>query len=498
MDIKQIRKTILVVAVIVCNSIVNHLTGQNAPKREMRGIWISTVSNIDWPSKPGMSARQLKQEANDILDHLEQMGFNAVFFQVRPASDAFYASSFEPWSSYLTGQQGIAPGKGFDPLQYWIEQAHQRGIELHAWVNPFRATTNASTGVSPQHITQTHPEWLIQYNKKAYIDPGIPEAREHIHRIIEEITLNYDIDGIHLDDYFYPYPVAKEIFGDTLSYKTNNPEALAVGDWRRQNINRFIEGAQKAVKRHKPWVAFGVSPFGVWRNASEDARGSQTKAGTTAYDILHADVLTWMQNKWIDYVIPQIYWETTHPSANFNTLAEWWAKQPGCTKYLGHALYKINNGTPSWNNKDEMPQQLAKARKTKEIEGSVLFSYSQFRRDLLGLDSFLVYNHYRTKALTPIMASQKIGTIKIDQIKEKNHILQWQSNNDQQVRFFIVYRWPKKETSTARDGRYIYSITNLSTIKLDHQAKGKYYYMVSPVDRFRREHQPSKRIKVKH
>lgn len=498
MNIKQIRKAILVVAVTVCSCMVNHLTGQNSPKHEMRGIWISTVSNIDWPSKPGLSARQLKKEADVILNHLQQMGFNAVFFQVRPASDALYASSHEPWSGYLTGQQGVAPEKSFDPLRYWIDQAHRRGIELHAWLNPFRATTNAQKGISPQHITQTHPEWLIQYNKKAYIDPGIPEARSYILKIIEEITQNYDIDGIHLDDYFYPYPVAKEIFGDTLSYKIHNQEALSIGDWRRHNINQFIEGAKRTVKSNKPWVAFGVSPFGVWRNASEDARGSQTTAGTTSYDILYADVLTWIQNKWIDYVIPQVYWETTHPSANFNTLAEWWAKQPGCTKYLGHALYKINNGTTPWNNKDEMPGQLAKARKTKSIEGSVLFSYSQFKRDLLGLDSFLTHNHYRHKALTPPLTSNKNSDIKIEHLKKKKHILHWQSNNDQQVRFYIVYRWTKKERFTTRHGRYIHLITDQNTIKLDNETNGKFYYMVAPVDRFRQEHQPSKKIKVKH
>ena len=498
MNTSLIRKAILISTIIISSCFGIHMNAQTSPKREMRGIWISTVSNIDWPSKPGLTTKQLQQETDGILDHLQEMGFNAVFFQVRPASDAFYASSIEPWSVYLTGKQGEAPEKDFDPLQYWIEQSHRRGMELHAWINPFRATTNVQKGSSPLYITQTHPEWIIQYNKKGYIDPGIPEARSYLYKIIEEITHNYDLDGIHLDDYFYPYPVEKETFGDALSFQAHNPKALPLAEWRRQNINQFIAGAHKTVKTTKPWIAFGVSPFGVWRNASDDARGSQTKAGTTAYDILYADVLTWMENQWIDYVIPQIYWESAHPSANFNTLAEWWAQQPGCTKYIGHALYKINNGTTAWADKKEIPNQLIKARKTKDIEGSVLFSYKQFNRSLLGLDSFLTTNHYKYKALTPDLYLQKTPAIKIDRIKEKNHILHWQTNNDELVRFFVVYRYQKKDRFNTRDAKFIYRITDGNTIQLDGKRGEKYHYVIAPVDRYRKEHEPSKKIKVKN
>lgn len=498
MKTREISTTIATATIMLMGWLGIHTAAQETPKREMRGIWISTVSNIDWPSKPGLTNKQLQTETDRILDHLQSMGFNAVFFQVRPASDAFYSSSHEPWSVYLSGEQGTAPDKGFDPLQYWIAQAHRRGMELHAWINPFRATTNAQKGSSPKHITQTHPQWIIHFNKKGYIDPGIPSARRHIQEIIREIVREYDIDGIHLDDYFYPYPVGKETFFDTLSFKMHNPEGLPLSDWRRQNINNFIEGVQKTVKETKPWVVFGVSPFGVWRNARDDARGSQTSAGTTSYDMLHADVLAWMNNKWIDYVIPQIYWESSHPSANFNILAEWWSRQKGCSTYIGHALYKVNNGTAAWNDKNEMPNQLQKARKTKNIGGSVLFSYQQFKRDLLGLDSFLIHHHYKNKALVPSLLQKKSPSIKVEKIRKKKHTLQWQTNNDNLVRFYIVYRHSAKEKFSTKDGSHIHLITNQRRISLDPEEGGKFQYMVAPVDLYKKEHEPSKKIKVKY
>ena len=496
MNTVTIRKALILIMAIAMVGL--QLYGQTSPKREMRGIWISTVSNIDWPSKPGLTANQLKKETTAILDHLHKMGFNAVFFQVRPASDAFYASSHEPWSVYLTGEQGSTPDKGFDPLRYWVEQAHQRGMELHAWVNPFRATTNAQNGTSARHITQTHPEWLIQYNKKQYIDPGIPQARSYINTVIQEITQNYDIDGIHIDDYFYPYPVSKETFADTLSFRNYNKQSLSLADWRRQNINLFIQEVQSVIKASKPWVAFGVSPFGVWRNAREDQRGSQTTAGTTAYDILYADVLTWMQNKWIDYVVPQIYWETSHSSANYNTLVDWWAQQPGCQKYIGHAIYKINNGTEAWANSAEMPNQLIKGRKTKDIQGSVLFSYKQFGRDLLGLDTFLIDNHYRNKALTPLILSKKTVPIKITKLKHRKYNLQWKINDKEQVRFYVVYRHLKEQRFSPTKSEFIYGITDQNSLKIDRARGQKYYYSVSAIDVYRKEHELSKEIKIKN
>ena len=496
MNPSKICKVLIISIAIIGIGI--ELTAQTTPKREMRGIWISTVSNIDWPSKPGLAANQLKSEADAIMDQLLKLGFNAIFLQVRPASDAFYASSIEPWSVYLTGNQGTVPEKGFDPLQYWVEQSHQRGIELHAWINPFRAATNAQQGTSPQHITNTHPEWLIQYNKKQYIDPGLPQARAYISKIAEEITRNYDIDGLHIDDYFYPYPAANEPFADTLSFRSFNSRKLSLEDWRRDNINQFIQETHRVIKATKPWVAFGVSPFGVWRNANRDQRGSQTTAGTTAYDILYADVLTWMKNKWVDYVVPQIYWESTHSSANFNTLVDWWAQQNGCIKYIGHAIYKINNGTTAWADKEEMPNQMKKARQSKNIQGSVLFSYKQLNRDLLGLDSFLMADQYRNKALTPMLLSKTYQPIKITHLKQKRHTLQWKTDNDKQVRFFIVYRHHKKEKFAATNSQYIYCITSRNQLKVEHQRGEKYHYRIAPIDLYRKEHELSKAIKIKN
>lgn len=462
----------------------------------MRGIWISSVANIDWPSKQGLSTEQIKTEAIEILDNVTRLGFNCIFLQVRPSSDALYRSSFEPWSSYLTGIQGQAPDDGFDPLQFWTEEAHRRGIELHAWINPFRATTGKNQETAPNHITKTHPEWIIYYDDKGYIDPGNSMAREYICSIIADIATNYDIDGIHIDDYFYPYPSPNKAFADTASFRKHNPSNQPLQQWRRNNINTFVRQAHTTVHNIKPWLVFGASPFGVWRNKKDDSRGSSTTAGTTAYDNLNADILAWMDNGWIDYVVPQIYWESSHPTAGFDTLIEWWSKQEGCPIFIGHGIYKINNGTPAWNNAAEMPNQLNLARKTAGIQGSVMFSYKQFNRDLLGLDTFLLNQHYKTKALVPQMGNEKKENIKIDRIKKKKNILIWDVTGEPDIRFYVIYRYRQKKDSESADAGHIWKITSEKKTDTANEDK-KYYYRIAPVDKFRQEHELSKRIKAK-
>ena len=283
------------------------------PKTEFRGVWIATVVNIDWPKTSKDSVAKQKTDYIEILDTYQKLNYNAVIVQIRSVGDAFYPTKLAPWSKYLTGKEGKAPTPYYDPLEWMITEAHRRGFEFHAWMNPYRATMDYNTAVlSPEHDFFKYPEWMIKYGGKYYYNPALPEVQKHLLNIVDEVVQNYDIDAMHFDDYFYPYKVAGEKFNDTASYEKYN-KGLSIGDWRRDNVNTFVKDVSVSIKNLKPWVQFGISPFGVWRNKSVDPRGSDTEAGQTNYDDLYADPLAWMDNKWIDYLIPQLYWSMDHP-----------------------------------------------------------------------------------------------------------------------------------------------------------------------------------------
>ncbi|HSV76056.1 MAG TPA: family 10 glycosylhydrolase, partial [Bacteroidales bacterium] len=255
--------------------IVNGFVSQNTLARqipqEMRGVWVSTVFNIDWPSRAGLDAAAQQAEAIAILDQAKSLGLNTVFLQVRPSGDAIYPSALVPWSRFLSGRQGQPTQPSYDPLQFWIEQAHRRGLELHAWINPFRATTGLNDHLDPMHAMLRRPDWVVQYGNRNYLDPGLPEVRQHLLEVIAELITRYDIDGLHIDDYFYPYPVWGTEFPDTLSFRRfGNGNPATRNDWRRENINTVIRSIHNLVQQQKPWIKFGVSPFGVWRNRSTD------------------------------------------------------------------------------------------------------------------------------------------------------------------------------------------------------------------------------------
>ena len=294
--------------------------------REFRGVWIATVANIDWPVSPDSPWEVQKREYIKLLDYYKNLNFNAVIVQIRAAGDAFYPSNFAPWSKYLTGKQGKAPATQENPLTWMIKEAHDRGLEFHAWLNPYRATMNLETSdLSPEHDFFKHRNWMLKYGTKWYYDPGLPEVKNHLLAIIKEVVTNYDIDAIHFDDYFYPYKEPKLDFPDKASYDKYKKPGQSRDDWRRQNVNDLILALSQTIKAQKPWVQFGISPFGVWRNQSKDPKGSPTQAGQTNYDDLYADVLLWMKNKWIDYLIPQLYWSMEHRLASHRKLADWWS-----------------------------------------------------------------------------------------------------------------------------------------------------------------------------
>ncbi|MFB9325177.1 family 10 glycosylhydrolase [Paenibacillus aurantiacus] len=352
----------------------------------LRGAWISTVYNLDWPTKASAGkAEQQKQEFLTLLGELQAMGMNAVFVQVRPAGDAFYPSTLAPWSEALSGKQGTAPN--YDPLAFMIEETHKRGMEFHAWFNPFRASVNTKLdNLADNHVAKLHPEWIVNAGGILYVNPGIPEARQHIVDVIAEVANGYDVDGVHLDDYFYP---SSGTFADDAAFAQYNPSGIKdKGDWRRENINAFVRQVDAAVHATKPDMRFGISPFGVWRNKAVDASGSDTKAGVTAYDSMNADVRTWIKQGWVDYVAPQLYWSFQTSAAPYGKLVDWWAQEvrgTGVDLYIGHAGHKVGGKEAGWQSAQEIIDQLRYSAQYAEVKGNLFFSAKDLRKNPLGL-----------------------------------------------------------------------------------------------------------------
>jgi len=341
-----------------------------------------------------------------MLDSLQHIGINAVIVQVRPAADAFYPSQYEPWSEYLEGAQGVAPSPYYDPLQFMIDETHKRNMEFHAWLNPYRAVFNIRTSsVSPTHITRVHRDWFITYGKTKYFNPGLPEVMQYATHIVKDIVTRYDVDAIHMDDYFYPYRIAGKEFPDNAAYKRYG-KGLTKDDWRRSNCDSIIKMIHEVILNIKPAVKFGVSPFGVWRNKSRDIEGSETQAGQTNYDDLYADILLWLKEGWVDYVAPQLYWEIGHRLCDYETLLDWWSTHSyGKHVYVGHGLYRaIEQPTPAWRNSHELPDEIQLLRGNKNIQGSIYFSAANFFENPNGWTDSLRENYYHDPALVPPMS----------------------------------------------------------------------------------------------
>ena len=334
---------------------------------EMRGVWVSTVSNLDWPEVGNYDVKVQKELLKEKFDFIEEQNMNTIFFQVRPMGDALYESSYAPWSKYLTGTLGENPG--YDPLEFAIDEAHKRGLELQAWFNPFRIDSNSEKFNIDNYIDElpeesplkNNPDWIVKYNNYHYLDAGIPEVREYVIDTIIEVVKNYNIDGVVLDDYFYPYPSGGVEFPDEDTYEKYGEGFSSKDEWRRNNIDCFISALYSKIKNTNAEVKFGVSPFGIWRNG-ESVGGSNT-SGLSSYDDVYVDSRKWIQEGWIDYIIPQIYWQFDYNSAPFATLVDWWAKQVENTNvelYIGHAAYKINDSSygEAWLNGNEVINQI--------------------------------------------------------------------------------------------------------------------------------------------
>lgn len=473
-------KNYLVISQILLLLLVgaNLVEGQSvSPKYEMRGVWVATVANIDWPSRPGLKVREQKKEALQIIKHSKALGLNTIILQVRPASDVLYKSAYEPWSKVLTGVAGQSPR--YDPLAYWVEQTHHHGMELHAWINPYRASMNLKEELPAEHPFHTQPEMFVEYGNKLYYNPGHPKSNAHINKVVAELVQNYAIDGIHMDDYFYPYPLQGQAFPDSALYKRLGSDTFnTIEDWRRDNVNQTIRSIQATIQATKPWVQFGISPFGVWRNKSDDPRGSDTKAGTSNYDGLYADVLLWMENRWIDYVVPQLYWGTSHPVANYNTLAAWWNdNHSDIPVYIGHGIYKIGTDKPDWQDAQQLPVQLNQVREYPNLSGSVFFSYKHLKRDLLGLQDSLIANYYHSKALVLAKGDKALGSLhgSVEKLKAGRRKIKWKytSADEAEPLRYIIYRYSALDAFNPDNPEFIFDISYQTKYKLPKK-KGRH------------------------
>ncbi len=418
------------------------------PKREFRGVWVASVGNIDWPSSQGLTSEEQQQEFRELLSFHRQNGLNTVMVQVRPHADALYDSPYEPWSRWLTGKEGKAPNPYYDPLEFMIKECRQQGMELHAWFNPFRAIFDFNDAQidSTRHIFYKHPEWLVTYGKHAYLDPGVPDARQYVLQVIMDVVNRYAIDGVHFDDYFYPYKIDSLQFPDSTTFRRYHNNITDIEDWRRNNINDFVKSVYDSIQAVKPNVKFGISPFGVWRNQDKDILGSATKAGQTSYDDLYADVLTWLKNGWIDYVVPQIYFSIGYAPADYEKLLDWWGRNTyGRQLYIGQAAYKVNNNhDKTWLEPSQIAQQIEMNRRNFQVDGSMYFSARSFNSNPLGIVDSLRKHHYRFPALVPQMTWKEAKALHAPQqvkVARDGHqvLVQWEADIHQDTRYYIVY-----------------------------------------------------------
>lgn len=372
--------------------------GGDAGRGDLRGMWLASVANRDWPSRPGLSAAEQRAELIAYLDGAVRRRLNAVVFQVRPSADALWPSPYEPWSVYLTGVQGRDPG--WDPLGTAVVEAHRRGLELHAWFNPYRVATHTDvTKLTPGHPARVHPDWVVPYGGKLYYNPGLPEVRRFVQDAMLDAVRRYPVDAVHWDDYFYPYPVAGQVFDDDAAYARYGGGFPDRASWRRHNTDRLVREMSERIPRVRRGVRFGISPFGVWRNRSTDPLGSDTAAGVQTYDDLYADTRGWVRRGWLDYVVPQLYWNIGFQAADYAKLLPWWAgvvRDTGVRLHLGEALYK--QGDPAqpapWQDPGELSRHLAFASGYREARGHVFFSGKEVVTDPFGAMARVVADHY--------------------------------------------------------------------------------------------------------
>jgi uncharacterized lipoprotein YddW (UPF0748 family) len=485
---------------------------QPAPKREFRGAWIHVIGQSQYRN---MTSQEMKQYFVNLLDSLQAYHVNAVIFQVRPTADAFYYSEIETWSQYLTGMQGKAPDSNFDPMAFVLEETHKRLMEFHAWLNPYRVTASENDVLCDAHLYYQHPERFLKYGKQLYFDPGLPENRDFICKVVKDILSRYDVDAIHMDDYFYPYPIAGEQFPDENSFKRYAPQqgfsANQVGDWRRNNVNLLIEQVRRTIFAAKPWVRFGISPFGIYRNkkSTPDGSGSNTN-GLQNYDELYADVLLWMQKGWIDYCVPQIYWEIGHQAADYETLIYWWNEQRAKNShlYIGQDVERTMKFPDlQFPERNQLPRKKQLERTLPGIDGTCWWPGYSLVRNSNGIADSLKNNYQAYPALIPAYTHlhkkvpKDVKSLKAEWTPN-GYLLHWQRNGDsanpEKAQYYVIYCFKNGEKIQLNNPAKIVSVTNKTSFLLPYE-KGtmKYKYVVTSVDRFHNETKKGKSKKVK-
>lgn len=479
-------------------------TGSAYPKREFRAAWIQSVNG----QFRGMPTEKLKQNLIGQLNSLQKAGINAIIFQVRPEADALYASRLEPWSRFLTGVQGKAPEPYWDPMQFMIDECHKRGMEFHAWINPYRTKTTLKSELAPNHVYNIHPEWFVTYGDQLYFDPALPESSRHICMVVSDIVSRYDVDAIHMDDYFYPYPIKGKDFPDDASFARFGGGFSNKGDWRRSNVNVLIKKLHETIREIKPWVKFGVSPFGIYRNESSDPLGSKTK-GLQNYDDLYADVLLWAREGWIDYNIPQIYWHIGHPVADYETLVKWWARNTeNRPLFIGQSVMNtVQNADPKNPSINQLPRKMALQRAYQTIGGSCQWPASAVVENAGKYRDALIAEYHKYPALPPVFDfMDNEAPAKVRKMKpvwtEDGYILFWtapkyKEEMNRAVQY-VVYRFNDKEKVNIDDPSHIVAITRDNFYKLPYEdGKTKYRYVVTALDRLHNESKSvGKKIKL--
>lgn len=472
------------------------------PKREFRGAWIQAVNG----QFLGMSPDEMQGYLTNMLNELKKANINAIIFQVRVEGDALYRSQYEPWSRFLTGTQGKDPG--WDPLEWMVKESHARGMELHAWINPYRARTKSTRTLSAKHQGSKHPERFISYDSQLFFNPSLQENRDWICTIVKDIVSRYDVDGFHIDDYFYPYPVGGKQFDDEGFYKRNSRGIGNKGDWRRDNVNRLIWQMHKTVRETKPWVKFGVSPFGIYRNIASSPNGSDTK-GLQSYDDLYADVIHWINEGWVDYCIPQVYWEIGHTAADYETLVKWWAQHASNRPlYIGQDVNRTVRAADLKNsNSHQQPSKFALQRSLPAIQGSCLWDAASAAKNVGHYREVLEQYYHSSPALMPQYkfidkkAPKKIKGIK-RMTTQHGDVLVWLTPNKEKTKAldkvtnYVVYCFAPGEKVNLDKAANIVAITPNTFYHLPKGLSGKYTYVVTSLDRLQNESK-GKKLKVK-
>ncbi len=481
---------------------------QQAPKRELRGAWIATYLGIDWPNRTQTPAQQ-RAAFITIADHHKATGLNVLYVQVRSQCDAMYNSPIEPWSADLTGTQGVAPSTPWDPMEFAIEECHKRGMEFHAWLNPYRAVGNSANlpVFAATHVAKQHPEWLLSQGTLRVLDPGLPQVRDYITTVVDDIVTRYDVDGIHFDDYFYPpaAPAGTTPYNDSASFAAD-PRGFAVkADWRRDNVSLLIKRIYDSIRSIKPWVKFGVSPSGIYRNSTNPAIGTPT-SGLEHYTTLFADTRKWLQEGWVDYIMPQVYWYIGQPGANYAAIVPWWNNNAyGRHVYIGMAGYKVNDAAQAapWMDPKQIPNEVRMNRDSlyANIFGQSIYNTSSLRSATrLGFRDSLRLDFYKKPALQPVMlwrdnvAPSAPIALNATPYGLDSVALTWTntaSTTDEmdKARQFVIYRSEDPAIDTTSADNILFITTRDQTTYTDKSIvpNTTYYYAVTAVDRFHNE-----------